>query len=111
MLFDPQGEALPACTPCLVRYRAASSYGTPCVVQSVPGTVPATPVQPAAGLLRGTFAPCVLTADATAVYYLNADGSAFVLPAAGSRLSPFRAMLVSEGQASPRRPLRIVAKP
>ena len=68
-------------------------------------------MQPAAGLLRGTFAPCVLTADATAVYYLNAAGSAFVLPAAGSRLSPFRAMLVTEGQASPRRPLRIVAKP
>lgn len=111
VLFDPVSATLPACTPCLVRYRSASAYGSSCAFQSAAGTVPVTPSQAAAGLLRGTFAPCVQAADATTVYYLHAAGTAFVLPAAGSRLSPFRAMLVTEGQASPRRPLRIVAKP
>ncbi|MBR1837979.1 MAG: hypothetical protein IJ786_00290 [Bacteroidaceae bacterium] len=49
------------------------------------------------GTFVGTYSPLIIESAAPAYYFLNSDGTQFVRAAAGSRLAPFRAALLSGG--------------
>lgn len=57
---------------------------------------------PVSAVFSGTYVPLDIQSAAEGIYLLNAEGTAFVRAAAGSRLAPYRAALRLDGQKTVR---------
>lgn len=96
-------EVIPSHTPAIIR-RTEESGTEQVTFSAKAGNVSAT--QPEATVFMGTYKPITIASAEDNVYLLNADGTAFVKAAAGSRLMPFRAALNLKQSGKEKKQLR-----
>lgn len=93
--FAPVSE-IPAHTPVIICDTRSETSPSPIALKAQAGTIQ--PCTEWTGSLLGNYQWMeVGTTTSANVFLLNADGTAFVCAAAGSRLAPFRAYLASTG--------------
>ena len=96
--FAPVSE-IPAHTPVIICDTRSETSPSPIALKAQAGTIQ--PCTEWTGSLLGNYQWMeVGTTTSANVFLLNADGTAFVRAAAGSRLAPFRAYLVGTGSQS-----------
>lgn len=94
-------KTIPANTPAIIR-RTNEAETESVTFLSNAGTIPTG--LPETDLFKGTYLPLTVASAEEGFYLLNADGTAFVRAAAGSKLMPFRAAIqIKPAQASPKK--------